>query len=339
MTALERRRAWTAGLSNAVVLACAGTAVVGSLILAVPAVGHHQLPGYLLAVLPLVTLGAFEMVSPVADAVATLSTQVPAADRLLALADLPDPVPDPVRPAPPPTSSHIALTDVVLRYGSGLPPALDGLSLSVPEGERVALVGPSGSGKTSVVNLLLRFWDSESGIAAIGGTAMHELSRDSVRKKIGWVAQDSHLFTTTIRANIVLARPGASDEEVAAAAHAAQLGTWIDSLPHGLDTPVGEQGAMVSGGQRQRLALARALLARPDVLVLDEPTSGLDHETASRLLEDVLDANPGRSLLYVTHRDEELAAFDRVVGIADGRAEPVGGPAPAALSPEAGPSR
>ena len=136
---------------------------------------------------------------------------------------------------------------------------------------------------------------------------------------IAWVAQDTHLFNTTMRANIALARPGASQAEVTAAARAAQLGDWIDSLPDGLDTTIGEQGAQLSGGQRQRLALARALLARTPILILDEPTSGLDEATAERLLSDVVSTTAGKSLLYVTHRLDQLAVFDEIYVIEDGQ--------------------
>ncbi len=316
---LARRRAWTAGAATALVIALTGVAAVGVMVVAVPAIGTHRLPGYLLAVLPLVVLGVFEVVTPVSDAVTSLCRQVHAAHRLLAIADLPDPVLDPADPARRPAAAGIEVDGASLRYEPEAPRALNGFTMSVPEGRRVALTGPSGAGKSSVVNLLLRFWPLEEGTATVGETPIDRLDQDSVRRMIGWVAQDSHLFTTTIRANIALARPGAGDEQIMDAARAAQLGPWIASLPDGLDTRVGELGALVSGGQRQRLALARALLAGPPVLVLDEPTSGLDRPTARRLLVDVLAANGGRSLVYVTHRHEELDAFDDVLMIDAGR--------------------
>jgi ABC-type multidrug transport system fused ATPase/permease subunit len=218
-----------------------------------------------------------------------------------------------------PTATDIVLEDAALRYGPDSPWALDGLTMSIPAARRVALVGPSGAGKSSVVNTLLRFWALEGGEARLGGTSLERLRQETPRRMIAWVAQDTHLFNTTIRGNIAFARPEATESEITSAARAAQLGDWIDSLPDGLDTKVGEQGAQLSGGQRQRLALARALLARTPILVLDEPTSGLDEATAERLLNDVISTTAGKSILYVTHRLDELSAFDEVDVIKDGR--------------------
>ncbi len=316
---LARRRSWTAGAASALAVAFAGIAVISLLAVAIPAAGEHRLPGYMLAVLPLVALGAFETVPPVADAVSRLSHHLAAARRVLAIADLPTPVHDPEDPVTEPTETEIALKEARLRYGADHPWALDGLTMSVPAARRVALVGPSGAGKSSVVNTLLRFWALESGEATLGGIPLDRLCQETPRRMIAWVAQDTHLFNTTIRGNIALARPEASEAEIAEAARAAQLSDWINSLRDGLDTKVGEQGAQLSGGQRQRLALARALLARTPILILDEPTSGLDEATAERLLSDVLATTTGKSLLYVTHRLDELAAFDEVDVIDNGR--------------------
>ncbi|MGO8873767.1 MAG: thiol reductant ABC exporter subunit CydC [Acidimicrobiales bacterium] len=317
---LARRRAWTAGAASSLTVSLTGAAVVGTLAVGIGGMSAHHLPGYMLAVLPLVALGTFEVVPPVADAVSRLSRHVETADRLLALGDLPAPVTDPAEPAPLPDGREIVLAGAALRYGEDAPLALAGLDLSVAEGRRVALVGASGAGKSSVVNVLLRFWALEDGDASLGGRSLASLAQDESRSVMGWMAQDGHLFNASIRANIALGRPSASDADIEAAADAAQLGFWIESLLAGLDTQVGEQGVRLSGGQRQRVALARALLVRPDVLVLDEPTSSLDHPTATRLVRDVLAAAEGRSLLYVTHRLEELDAFDEVVVVENGRA-------------------
>jgi len=259
------------------------------------------------------------VVAPAADAVARMADHREAAARLVAVADLPVPVRDRDAPAPLPVGSGVALEDAVLRYSREGPRVLDGLSLDVPEGRHLAVVGPSGAGKSSIVNVLLRFWGLESGTARLGRTALDELAQDGVRSRIGWVGQDAHLFPTSIGGNIAVARPGASARDIAEAARRAQLAPWIDSLSDGMDTPVGERGARLSGGQRQRVALARALLAGSEVLVLDEPTSGLDRPTAARLVDDVVTASKGTTVIYITHRDEELAGFDDVAVVDAGR--------------------
>jgi len=317
---LARRRSFTAGAVSALTTAFTGVAVIALLAVALAAIDARHLPGYMLAVLPLVSFGAFEIVTPVADGVSRLSQHLAAARRVLAIGDIPTPVHDPLDPLPAPEGTDVALENAFLRYGPNAPLALEGFSLSVPATRRVALVGPSGAGKSSVVNTLLRFWSLEAGRATLGGSDLDDLAQETPRRMIAWVAQDAHLFNTTIRANIALGRPEASEAEIVEVARAAQLGNWIDSLPAGLDTEVGEQGAQLSGGQRQRLALARALLAGSPILVLDEPTSGLDTPTAERLLEDLMSSAQGKSLLYVTHRRDELSSFDDVVVIEDGRA-------------------
>jgi thiol reductant ABC exporter CydC subunit len=321
-TALERRarrRSWSDGAVAAIVVAATGAAVIGTLVTATGAIAAHHLPAFMVAVLPLAALGAFEVVLPAADAVSRLADHTEAAERLLSVTELDVPVVDPADPAPLPAGTGLGLEDAVLRYRADGPRALDGLDLEVAPGRRMAVVGPSGAGKSSIANVLLRFWGLESGTARLDGTGLDRLRQDDVRSRIGWVGQDAHLFPTTIGGNIAVARPGASADEIATAARNAQLGPWIDSLPFGLDTPVGERGAQLSGGQRQRVALARALLAGAPVLVLDEPTSGLDRPTARRLVHDVLAATEGSTLVLITHRDEDLGTMDEVVVVDAGK--------------------
>jgi thiol reductant ABC exporter CydC subunit len=319
LNGIARRRAWTAGAISAITMCLTGAAVCVTLLIAISSVGSHRLAPFMMAVVPLVALASFEVVTPVAEAVSRLAHQVAAADRLLAIADLPAPVEDPTVPAPAPTHTNVELEEARLRYGQDGPWVLDGFSMSLGAGSHVALRGASGAGKSSVVNALLRFWSLEGGEASLGGTPLCSLSQDTTRRLIGWVSQDTHLFNASIRANIALARPDASEEQVSAAARTAQLGPWIDSLPQGLDTPVGEMGTQLSGGQRQRVALARALMADTPILLLDEPTAGLDLATASRLLHDTLATASGKSVLFITHRVEEIATFDTVVELRDGR--------------------
>jgi ABC-type transport system involved in cytochrome bd biosynthesis fused ATPase/permease subunit len=185
--------------------------------------------------------------------------------------------------------------------------------LRLEPGRRVALVGPSGVGKTTVLNLLLRFLDPAAGRVTIAGHDLREYRQEDVRATFALAGQDAHLFDSTIRENLRLARPDADEADLWAALQRARLGEWVASLPAGLDTQVGEEGTMLSGGQRQRLVLARALLAGAPVLLLDEPTAHLDPPTARALMDDVLAAAADRAVLLVTHRAEGLERMDEIV--------------------------
>jgi ABC-type multidrug transport system fused ATPase/permease subunit len=212
-----------------------------------------------------------------------------------------------------PSCPRVELRGVSARYAADGPLVLDRFDLVLEPGRSVALVGPSGAGKTTVVNLLLRFLDPLEGSVLLGGRDLREYRQEDVRHAIAVAAQDAYLFSTTIRENVRLARPSASDAEVETALRRARVWEWVASLPDGLETLVGEEGAYLSGGQRQRVALARALLADAPVLVLDEPTAHLDPETAEALVRDVLAAADGRSVLLITHRPEGLDLVDEVV--------------------------
>jgi ATP-binding cassette, subfamily C, bacterial CydC len=201
-------------------------------------------------------------------------------------------------------------------------PVLRGVDLRLDPGKRVALVGPSGAGKTTVTNLLLRFLDPAQGRVTIAGRDAREYRQADVRRTFALAGQEAHLFSSTIRENLRLARPEASDAELHGALRRARLGEWVASLPDGLDTLVGEEGRAVSGGQRQRLVLARALLADAPVLVLDEPTAHLDPSTAAELMDDVLDATADKTVLLITHRPEGLERMDEIVALDAGRVVP-----------------
>ncbi|MEU8032505.1 ATP-binding cassette domain-containing protein [Streptomyces sp. NPDC049099] len=210
------------------------------------------------------------------------------------------------------------ITDLCVRHRPGGPPALQGVSLSLPPGRRVVLVGASGSGKSTLIAALMRFVPYETGSIRLGGRELREHAGADVRRVITGMTQDAHVFQTTIRANLLPARPGATDAELREAATRARLMDWIESLPDGWDTLLGADGATMSGGQRQRLLLARALLADPPVLVLDEPTEGLDPDTAAAVLADILDATRGRTTLLVTHERAGLEAADAIATLRSG---------------------
>jgi ABC-type multidrug transport system fused ATPase/permease subunit len=304
----------------ALVALCMGGAVTGVLALAVAAVRGHRLEPIMLAVLPLTALGSFEVIPPLAAAASGLAEVAAAGRRLLDLADRPPAVTDPTDPVAPPSGPvEIEMHQARLRYGDELPWALDGVSLTLSPGSTTALVGPSGAGKSSVVNALLRFWPLAEGSATAQGVALEHMTQRDARSLFAPVDQDARLFAGTIRENVVFGRPDASAQDLERAVRAAQLDEWVSDLPAGLDTPIGERGALLSGGQRQRVALARALLAQRPVLLLDEPTAGLDEAMADRLLDDVLGASGRRAVLVISHRQSEIDRFDRVVEIDAGR--------------------
>jgi ABC-type multidrug transport system fused ATPase/permease subunit len=234
--------------------------------------------------------------------------------------DAPDPVRDPATPRPLPTGPlQVRLRGAQVRYEPGGPLAIDGIDLDLTAGRRVALVGPSGAGKSTVAAVLLRFCELAGGRATLGGADLASYPADAVRTVITGCAQDPHLFDTTIAANVRLARPDATQQELDAAAARARLLPWIEALPRGWDTMVGPRGMAVSGGERQRIALARALLADPALLILDEPTAHLDPENRQALTADLLAATEGRATLLITHDLDGLDQVDEIVVLDRGR--------------------
>ena len=317
---LARRAALADGAADGLRLVLTGATVAGVLAVAVSAHASGGLDRVLIALLALLALASFEAIQPLGEAARELGETVAAGRRLLELIDREPAVTNPSDPLPLPAAPFtVALEGVRARYAPGEPPALDGFTLKLDPGRRIALVGPSGAGKTTVTNLLLRFLDPEHGRVTLAGSDLRAYRQEDVRSAIAVAGQDAHLFSTTIRDNVRLARPGASDQELEQALDAARIGDWVRSLPDGLDTLVGEQGRELSGGQRQRIALARALLADAPVLVLDEPTAHLDEPTAERLLEDILSASGERSVLLITHRPEGLDLVDEVVVLDGGK--------------------
>lgn len=311
---LARRDALAAGVADGLGLVVTGLTVAGVLAVAVTASSNGALNRVLIAMLALLALAAFEAVTPLGAAARELSATLAAGRRVLDLTDRRAAVRDPSDPGPAPGWPFaVALEGVRARYPREERPALDGVSLRLEPGERVALLGPSGAGKTTVANLLLRFLDPERGRVTVAGRDVREYRQEDVRRAISVAGQESHLFSASIRANVRLARPDATDDEVADALRAAQIWDWICRLPDGLETFVGEEGRELSGGQRQRIVLARALLAGAPVLVLDEPTAHLDPVTASELVDDVFAAAGDRTVLLITHRSEGLDLVDRVV--------------------------
>ncbi len=316
LVGLARRDAVSTGLGDALGLLVTGVTVCGVLAVAIGAASSDGLDRVLIAALALLALASFEAVNPLAAAARDLSATLSSGRRILELTDEQAVVRDPARPAPAPAWPFaVALEEVRARYPGQPRSAIEGISVRLEPGERVALVGPSGAGKTTVANLLLRFLDPEQGRVTLAGRDLREYCQADVRRAIAVAGQDSHLFSASIRDNLRLARPDAEDGEIEAALRRARIWDWICGLPDGFSTQVGEAGRELSGGQRQRIVLARALLAGAPVLVLDEPTAHLDPGTAADLIRDVFDAAGEQTVLLITHRDEGLDLVDRVVSL------------------------
>ncbi|GLF96803.1 thiol reductant ABC exporter subunit CydD [Streptomyces yaizuensis] len=326
LTRIAARGAAATALGSGLTTLVCGLTVVLTAFAGVQAVADGRLAGVALAVVVLTPLAAFEAVTGLPLAVRYRQRVRRSAERVYEVLDAPVPVPEPEHPAPAPaTAFPVELRGVRARYAGAERDALAGLDLTLTAGSRIAVVGTSGSGKTTLAQVLLRFLDVDAGTYTVGGVPAGEQTGDTVRSLVGLCAQDAHLFDSSIRENLRIARPGAGEEELRDALAQARLLEWVDGLPAGLDTHIGEHGARLSGGQRQRLALARALLADFPVLVLDEPAEHLDLATADALTADLLAASEGRTArggatVLITHRLRGLDTVDEVVVLADGRA-------------------
>jgi len=264
-----------------------------------------RVDGLLLATLTLGSIAAFEAITPLGAAGQNLGRELAAARRIFEIIDTTPTIPEPAAAAPPPGDNPaLQLNGVTFRYAPDEPPVFTNFSLRAPYGQRVLITGESGAGKSSLINLLLRFADYDAGQVRIGAQDLRTLSHQAVRQLFGVMTQRTHLFNTTIRENIWIGRRDASEEELIAAAQAAQVHDFILSLPDGYETAVGEGGALLSGGERQRIALARMLLKDAPIWLLDEITANLDPLTAAGVLQAVLRAGDDRTIILMTHRTQ-----------------------------------
>ncbi|MFJ8802286.1 thiol reductant ABC exporter subunit CydD [Streptomyces sp. NPDC102487] len=319
LTRISSRAATATALGDGLTALVCGLTVAATALVGAQAVAAGRLDGVLMAVVVLTPLAAFEAVMGLPLAVQYRQRVHKSAERVYEVLDAPDPVREPERPRQAPASPFpLRLEGVRARHAGQHRDALTGLDLTLDEGRRVAVVGTSGAGKTTLAQVLLRFLDAEAGTYTLGGVEAYGMDGDSVRRLVGLCAQDAHLFDSTVRENLLLARKDATEAGLRDALGRARLIDWVDGLPDGLDTLIGEHGARLSGGQRQRLALARALLADFPVLVLDEPAEHLDLATADALTADLLAATEGRTTLLITHRLAGLDAVDEVIVLADG---------------------
>ena len=270
-----------------------------------------------------ITLAIFVFVPilAIASVAQNLGIVFASAERAFHLLREPAPVSDAPEATPPDSDvdPRVTFAGVTFGYPGGGAPALQDVSLEIAPGETVALVGHSGAGKTTCASLLMRFWDADSGTIAIGGHDVRQLPQRSLRELIAWVPQDIYLFNTSLRENIRIARPGATDAEVENAARTALAHGFISEMPRGYDTVTGERGVRMSGGQRQRIAIARALLKDSPVLVLDEAVSSLDTRNEQELNLALHAVRQGRATLVIAHRLSTIRSADRIVVLEEGQ--------------------
>lgn len=316
----SRASAWTAGLTGGGVAAATGATVVVVLIVSGGAVGDGVIGGVLVAALALLALASFEGVAPLGGAGERLGPVLGASTRVGPLIDSPV-----IREAAtktvalPPRGSDLRGRAISVRYAPGRTRALDDLDVTVAPGRRVALVGASGSGKSTAAHVLAGLTLPEAGYVTYGGRDIRALDEGRLRERVRLLAQDAHLFATTIADNVRLGRPEATDAEVRGVLREVGLEEWIASLPEGADTPVGEDGVLLSGGQRQRLILARALISRAEILIFDEPTVHMDDGDAVRFIRDIDRVTGDAGVMVITHRLGGLESFDEIIVLDGGR--------------------
>lgn len=307
------------GLSNGMNAVLTQGTVALMLLVGIPLVRTGELDGIMLAVIVLITMASFEISIPIAQAAQFWESSLQAARRLFEMADQQPAIIEPVIPVSVPEKPNILIRNLSFQYHGNLPLAADHLNINLSYSRKIALVGENGSGKTTILNLLMRFWDCQPGEILIDGIPVQEFSPKELRQRIGYVSPGGAIFQTTLRQNLLLANPGALDADLLRVLDSVQLGEWVQTLPDGLDTWLGASGLTISGGQLQRIQLARGLLMDAPIYLLDEPTTHLDVETENRLISLFRSIFQNRSLVWVTHRLVGLDWLDEILVLENGR--------------------
>jgi len=307
------------GLSQALMTLISGLAVLAALYLAVILVNRDVLDGAGMALVSLAVLASFEAVFPLPAAYQYLGRTREAGRRLLEIVDSKPEVIFPGQSVTRPRHFGVRFENVCFRYNQKVGWALRDVDFQIHPGRRVAVIGETGSGKSTLIHLLVRFRDPDAGCIQIGGVDVRNFGESDLRRHISVVAQQPHMFNATLRENLLMARPGAGEDELLDALNFAQLLNFVSALPDGLDTSIGEAAKLLSGGQARRVAVARAILHNGPLWVLDEPTEGLDPVTEGRMMAAIKAQTAGRSLLLITHRLIDLHWMDYIVMLDKGR--------------------
>lgn len=312
----QRRQSELTALAQALMLLISGFAVIAMLWLAAGGVGGNTQPGPLIALFVFCALAAFEALAPVTGAFQHLGQVIASARRITEITDCPPEVTFSAGETALPAQVDLRLDAVSFTYPQQVQPALKGVSLEVTAGQRVAILGRTGCGKSTLLQLLTRAWDPQQGEILLNGQPLASLSEAALRATISVVPQRVHLFSATLRDNLLLASPAASDEALATVLTQVGLEKLLDD--GGLNSWLGEGGKQLSGGELRRLAIARALLHDAPLFLLDEPTEGLDATTESQILDLLAEVTKGKTVLMVTHRLRGLSQCDQIIVMDNG---------------------
>ncbi|MBV7403673.1 cysteine/glutathione ABC transporter ATP-binding protein/permease CydC [Enterobacter sp. ENT03] len=312
----QRRQSELTALSQAVMLLISGFAVIAMLWLAAGGVGGNTQPGALIALFVFCALAAFEALAPVTGAFQHLGQVIASACRITEITDCPPEVTFPAGESAVPAQGDLRLSAVSFTYPQQVQPALNAVSLNVTAGQRVAILGRTGCGKSTLLQVLTRAWDPQQGEILLNGQPLASFSEAALRAAISVVPQRVHLFSATLRDNLLLASPAATDEALATVL--SQVGLEKLLADDGLNSWLGEGGRQLSGGELRRLAIARALLHDAPLFLLDEPTEGLDATTESQILDLLIDVTKDKTVLMVTHRLRGLSQCDQIIVMDNG---------------------
>ncbi|MBV8275431.1 MAG: thiol reductant ABC exporter subunit CydC [Verrucomicrobia bacterium] len=324
LTQLQLRQARISALYSFLGSVLSWATVILSLLVMIPKIQSGEFSGLLLAAATFGVLASFEAVQTLPAAFQHLEQSSQASGRIYEVIEQRISLVDPIDPLSLPAQPSFAFLNVSFSFPGSVRPALRDVSFELPFGTRTVILGPSGAGKSTIVHLLNRFADPQMGAVLLGDSPLSAYSIQAVRAQLAVVLQRPHIFNTSIRENLLLARPDAEDSELMDALAKAGLASFVKGLPQGLGTITGSEGLRLSGGQRQRLALAQAFLKDAPVLILDEATANLDVETERRILDSVYEFTVDRTLVVITHRPEILSGADTVLTLRDGRLEGVG---------------
>lgn len=314
---VQQRMGRLSGVSQAGLLLFANVAMWLVLILAIPLVRERSIEPAELPMLVLLCLAAFESVMPLPEALRLVGQTVAAAKRVFELIDREPAVPQPEKRTPLPDRLDLEIRHLAFSYRDDAP-VLQNINLDLPQGKKIALVGATGTGKSSLISLLLRHRQPDSGQVSLGQREITDFSSEQLQDCFAVVPQQVHLFNTTIRHNLLIANPQASDSDLKQACELAQIEEFIQAQPEGYDTWVGETGVALSGGQARRVAIARALLRNYQCLILDEPGEGLDANTEKQLLNGLCNSLDQRSLVLITHSRAGLELMDEILVLDQG---------------------